>query len=148
MPSEPDQQPPIVLLVDDAEPVRKILERTLAGRGYRLLSAAAPLEALNLLWQEGPVHLAVIDMELPGLSGESLSAALRRLQPDLRVLFVTGDVIVERAEEGPMLLKPFGPDTLSRCVGEYLETGCCEDCTPLIVLESSPASYSRLQDLG
>jgi hypothetical protein len=71
------------------------------------------------------------------LSGETLAGALRRLRPELKVLFVSGDNAPGRTEEGPLLAKPFDQGALARCVGQYLETGCCDDCQPFVTLRSS-----------
>jgi CheY-like chemotaxis protein len=102
---------------------------------YEVRSTGAAMEAIDLVWQaEGTFDLAVIDLQLVGSDGDTLATALRRLQPDLPVLFISGEDAPDRAEEGPLLAKPFGPEALARCVGELLETGCCDGCAPVVEL--------------
>jgi CheY-like chemotaxis protein len=129
---------PTVLVVDDVEPVRRVIARALELAGYEVLSTSGPMEALALIWEAGgTIELAVVDLNLEAMGGETLAAALRRLRPELKVLFVSGDDTPDRTEEGPLLAKPFDQGALARCVGQYLATGCCDDCQPLVSLRSS-----------
>jgi CheY-like chemotaxis protein len=129
---------PTVLLVDDVEAVRRVIARTLEQAGYEVLSTPGPMEALALTWEAGgTIELAVVDLNLEGTTGEALAGALRRLRPELKVLFVSGDNAPDRTEEGPLLAKPFDQGALARCVNQYLATGCCDDCQPVVTLRSS-----------
>jgi CheY-like chemotaxis protein len=122
-----------VLVVDDTDTVRAVIARTLGAPDYEVRSTKSPLEAIDLVWQaEGTFDLAVIDLQLDGTDGDLLAAALRRLQPDLPVLFISGEDAPGRMQEGPLLLKPFGPEAFGRCVREYLETGCCDGCVQVV----------------
>lgn len=124
-----------VLVVEDTETVRTVIARTLAVADYEVCSTASPVEAVDLVWEaQGTFDLAVIDLQLDGVHGDTVAAALLRLQPDLQVLFISGEDAPDRVQEGPLLLKPFGPDVLGRCVREYLETGCCESCVQVVGL--------------
>jgi hypothetical protein len=112
---------PTVLLVDDVEAVRRVIARTLEQAGYEVLSTPGPMEALALTWEAGgTIELAVVDLNLEG-----------------KVLFVSGDNAPDRTEEGPLLAKPFDQGALARCVNQYLATGCCDDCQPVVTLRSS-----------
>ena len=123
-----EPNPPLVLIVDDEDLVRSVLVRSLAREGYGVVPAAGRREAVDLMAQHGrPLDLAIIDMHLDGMGGESLADLLHLRQPELPVLFITGDMVTERRGEGPLLTKPFSPDTFARCVHEYLKTGCLQD---------------------
>lgn len=125
-----------VLVVDDCEAVRGVVLRSLELADYEVRATGTAMEALDLVWQaQGPFDLALIDVHLAGTDGDILAAALRRLQPDLPVLFISGEDVPTRAEEGPLLMKPFGPQVLAQCVSEYLKTGCCHACAPVVGLE-------------
>lgn len=120
-----------VLVAEDTDGVRRMLVRALAVTGYHVLAAAGGLEALDLAWQGGEaLDLAIIDLQLGGDDGQVLAEALQRLRPGLPILFVTGDLDPDRLMDllGPVLLKPFGPKALARCVRDYLATGTCTDC--------------------
>jgi len=131
-----------VLVVEDTDTVRAVIARTLAVADYDVCSTASPMEAIHLVWEaQGTFDLAVIDLQLDGVLGDTVAAALLRLQPDLRVLFISGEDAPDRVQEGPLLLKPFGPDVLDRCVREYLETGCCESCRSVVGVER--AAHNR-----
>jgi len=136
-----------VLVVDDTDSVRSVIARSLGRSGYEVISTGMPAEALHLLWElEGTLDLAVIDLHLAGADGDTLAGALRRLQPELPVLFISGEDAAEPIEDGPLLTKPFGADALVRCVGQYLESGCCDDCGPFVSL--GPAAAAPATNAG
>ena len=81
---------PLILVVDDIEGVRSVLARALVGAGYHVITASSAAEALGLLGQlQVRPDLAVIDLYMPGTSGEELAAELARRHPRLPVLFVS-----------------------------------------------------------
>jgi CheY-like chemotaxis protein len=81
---------PLILVVDDIESVRSVLARALVRAGYHVITASSAPEALGLLDQlQVRPHLAVIDLYMPGASGEELAAELAGLHPRLPVLFVS-----------------------------------------------------------
>jgi CheY-like chemotaxis protein len=81
---------PLILVVDDIESVRSVLARALVRAGYHVITASSATEALGLLDQlQVRPHLAVIDLYMPGASGEELAAELAGLHPRLPVLFVS-----------------------------------------------------------
>ncbi len=110
-----------VLLVEDEAAVRDILLRTLDSAGYRALSARDGQEALELAWERSDIDLIITDVVMPNLSGPQLIAELRRTNPKLRALYISGyteNTIVHHGvpKEGIELLsKPFVPgDLLAR----------------------------------
>jgi CheY-like chemotaxis protein len=81
---------PLILVVDDIESVRSILARALVGAGYHVITASSAAEALGLLDQlQVRPYLAVIDLYMPGTSGEELAAELAERHPRLPILFVS-----------------------------------------------------------
>ena len=125
-----------VLVVDDTDTVRSVIGRTLAAADFDVRSTASAMEAIELVWQaQGTLDLAVVDLQLDGINGDTLAAALGRLQPGLPILFISAEDAPDRTQEGPLLLKPFKPDTLARCVREYLDTGCCDSCPSVVGVE-------------
>ena len=88
--------PPTVLLVDDEAGLRRVLERFLAGNGYRVLSAGTAETAYDLLNTEEADAL-LLDIHLPTMSGLALYLAIIHRWPRLegRVAIMTGDAEAE-----------------------------------------------------
>lgn len=106
-----------VLVVDDEEPIRRLLERALRRRGHEVETAADGREALDCLESNGarPFDRILSDLRMPGLSGEELLARLRARGrgEDTRLVFMTGDhaspeaARVLAAAGVPWIVKPF-----------------------------------------
>ncbi len=108
-----------VLLVEDEELVRMMLQEVLKAAGYVVIDARHGAEALTIADQhQGPIHLLITDMTMPGFSGSELARRLTEKRPDLRVLFISGYTDQEAAQWGKLnqpvqfLQKPFHPDAL------------------------------------
>ncbi|MDD5562428.1 MAG: PAS domain S-box protein [Thermoanaerobaculaceae bacterium] len=103
-----------VLIAEDEEAILRLAERILASHGYRVLTAAAPGDALRLAERYGePIHLLLTDVVMPVMNGRELCERLRTSRAALRVLYMSGytaDVIANRGivEDGVAFLqKPF-----------------------------------------
>jgi two-component system, cell cycle sensor histidine kinase and response regulator CckA len=119
-----------ILLVEDEEGVRRLAREVLQRQGYRVIEAARGDEALAMLMRESPdtVRLLISDIVLPGMSGPDLHERVRRLRPEVDVLFMSGytDRAVQAQEVFPpgtaFLQKPFTPIALARKVREVLDS--------------------------
>ncbi|MGB8061589.1 MAG: response regulator [Candidatus Sulfotelmatobacter sp.] len=113
-----------ILLVEDEAFVRDVTREILQSAGYRVLTAGDGATAKRLYDEFGPeVDLLLTDMTLPGENGGELAARMRRQNPGLRGLFVTGypDQIVVLKDAGEAyLLKPFCSEVLLRKVAELM----------------------------
>jgi two-component system cell cycle sensor histidine kinase/response regulator CckA len=88
-PSEPPQA--VVLVVDDEREIVDIVTRVLANDGYELLTAASGADALAVAAACGrPIDLLLTDLHMPEMSGRGLATELRRTQPGLKVVYLTG----------------------------------------------------------
>jgi two-component system, OmpR family, response regulator len=105
----PSLTPPGVLVADDEESIRNLLQLTLYRDGFRVLVAASGRDALLLAVASGQLHVAVVDRRMPGMSGEETAVALRRLSPRLPVLLMAGEPPSGGLPEGcaEFLQKPF-----------------------------------------
>jgi len=128
-----------VLLVEDAEALRKLANMFLRDSGYRVLTAADGMEALEVARSHsGPIHLLLTDVVMPGINGRVLGERLAPLQPGMKVLYMSGytDSFIAGhgvLEAGAYLLhKPFTQETLARKVREVLDSA-----------ESASASASK-----
>jgi len=112
----------VVLVVEDEASVRSFCCTVLRRFGYRVLEAAGPVEALKTLHQvPEPVQLVLTDITMPGMNGKEMVKRIDRdMQPDLRVLYMSG--YIENREPGLDLLeKPFTSADLLRRVRAALD---------------------------
>ena len=79
-----------ILLVEDEEGLRARNARGLSSRGYTVLEAANGVEAMELIENGGPIDLVVSDVVMPEMDGPTLLKEMRRTNPDLKMIFVSG----------------------------------------------------------
>lgn len=79
----------LVLVVDDEEMVRENLEAYLEDEGFNVVTAASGEAALELLAGVSP-HVGIIDMRLPGMSGNDFILRAHVVRPELKYLIHTG----------------------------------------------------------
>jgi CheY-like chemotaxis protein len=115
-----------ILIVEDQEPVRAVISRTLSGLGYAVQVAADAAQAIDLAAM-APPSLLITDVHLPGLDGPGLAARVTTAHPGVAVLFVSGsagETMVDAGvlgEDAAFLAKPFTSDDLGRRVRELLD---------------------------
>jgi CheY-like chemotaxis protein len=118
-----------VLLVEDEPAVREVAARLLRERGYHVLVAANGDEALQLARSHAKdqIHLLVTDVVMPRLSGKMVADQIKALQPDIKVLFISGytdDTIIHHGAADKSLAflqKPFSPALLAHKIREVLD---------------------------
>ncbi len=103
-----------VLVVEDDEALRSLIKRALEKYGYGVLAACHGREACSLVEQhQGAIQLMITDVVMPGMSGSKLADQLKPLQPDMKVLYMSGyteNAIVHHGildKEINFLQKPF-----------------------------------------
>jgi two-component system cell cycle sensor histidine kinase/response regulator CckA len=135
-PAEPDRAAPrditgqeTILLVEDEEAVRSFAARALKLRGYQVLDASGGEEALELVRRHtGEIHLLITDVVMPNMDGPTLVRAIRRLRPEIAVIFMSGyaEEAFRRNDENAAALhflpKPFGLKQLAAKVKDVLST--------------------------
>ena len=116
-----------VLLVEDDDRVRALVATMLRKNGYNVLLSSAADQALEIaLRHQGPIHLLLTDVVMPGLSGRMLSERLTGAHPETRVLYMSGysQEAVQRHGVGKgasqFIQKPFSIDALAHKVRETL----------------------------
>jgi len=119
-----------LLLVEDEDQVRRIVQEILEQQGYDVLAAANGEEALKLAELHGSkIHLLMTDVVMPQMSGRELAEELTALQPKLKVLYMSGytdDAIVRHGlldASLSFIQKPFDAATAARKVREVLDSG-------------------------
>jgi two-component system cell cycle sensor histidine kinase/response regulator CckA len=116
-----------ILVVEDEQGIRDVTCSYLSTKGYQVLQASNPVEALRIFSEvKKPIHLMLTDMIMPGGDGPELAAAVREMGRQLPVIFMSG-YADRRVDAGAMgsdgiyLQKPFSLSTLARAVRSALE---------------------------
>jgi two-component system, cell cycle sensor histidine kinase and response regulator CckA len=117
-----------ILLVEDEPDILNLCKHTLEQIGYIVLSAATPVEALNIAeTHDGSIDLLLTDIMLPGMTGCELSQKLISSRPGLKTLFMSGyannTVLAghEECDDGVNFIqKPFSIKTLATSVEQML----------------------------
>ena len=119
-----------ILLVEDEQAVRDLARSVLKRGGYTVLAACDGEEALRLSKNHaGDIHLMITDNIMPGMRGHELADVMRKLRPQIKVLFISGytdDAAIHRGvlvEGIQFLQKPFTPDALARKARSVLDVG-------------------------
>jgi CheY-like chemotaxis protein len=117
-----------ILLAEDEEAIRALVERTLKELGYNVLVARNGEEAIEIFRRNKEIALAVLDVVMPRKGGKEAFEEMHKANPNLKVIFMSGytanaihDSFVLIADM-PFLQKPFGPTILARKVREVLDT--------------------------
>ena len=85
-------QQPLVLVVDDEALIRQMEIRILQSGGYRTMEAGSGLEAIRMLDEGIDVDLLIADLEMPELTGDVMVRRIHAARPNLKVLYVTGNI--------------------------------------------------------
>jgi PAS domain S-box-containing protein len=115
----------LVLLIDDEDSVRSLARRVLERSGYDVLEASSGEEALALFAEHAAgIRAVVLDLTMPGMSGEAAFQQLRQVRPDLPVIVSSG---YAPDDDGtmtgvPFLAKPYKPAELVKVIREAISS--------------------------
>ncbi len=117
-----------ILLVEDEQDVRELSDEFLRRQGYRVLSADSGEQARTLAAaHDGPIHLLITDLIMPGMSGCELAEHLQANRPEIKVIFTSGYADEAALQHclgksgAAFLQKPFPLHVLARKIREVLE---------------------------
>ncbi len=117
----------VILILEDDADVSAYISAVLGGLDFRVLAAPDASSALRILEEEGPVDLLLSDVVLPGgVSGPEFAIKAKDIQPQLRVIFMTGYVsdtwVHEKLPETAktVLNKPFRREELVKAIHNTL----------------------------
>ncbi len=119
-------EPKTVLVVDDDESLRRIVEYNLSEEGYRVLVAPDGAAGLRA-FQEASVDLVVTDVRMPDMDGVELLTRIKTMQPEVPVIMLTAHGTINSAVEAmkvgafDYLTKPFNRDQLKAAVRKAME---------------------------
>ena len=117
-----------VMLVEDEDTVRAVAERALTRAGYTVTTASDGEEGLELVQAGGEFDLVVSDVVMPVMDGPAMAKAIRKLHPEMPVLFMSGYAEEQLRKEIHLegvhfLPKPFSVQQISDKVGGVLSGG-------------------------
>lgn len=117
-------EPLNILVIDDEAELRNLFGRLLNGEQHQVVLAESAEEGLQLL-PHWTFHIAFVDQQLPGMEGLVLGEYLRRNNPDMSIMMMTGsgDPRVERRSRDlalKFMAKPFGIGEILGAIEEYL----------------------------
>ena len=116
-----------VLLVDDEPAVRRVATRMLQDVGLEVVEATDGVDALEIFRREGSeIDAVVMDITMPRMDGQAALQEMRKLDPGVRALLVTGNVqdveLVEQTMGVPLLTKPYRAQELQAVLSEIMQT--------------------------
>jgi CheY-like chemotaxis protein len=108
--------PRSILVADDNRGFAELVRATLEEEGYDVVTAATGLAAVACM-QKNEIDVAVLDVLMPGISGDAVAERLLQINPKLRVLLMTGSDEPFASGSGlPVLRKPFPQEELIAAV--------------------------------
>jgi two-component system, cell cycle sensor histidine kinase and response regulator CckA len=124
-----------LLIVDDELSLRTLLSSALATKGYRTVTAANGLEAIDCLADLArPIDAVLLDLNMAGATGMEVLKVLRACRPDTRVLVISGHITpevhsqLEEIGQTAIIQKPYTLDEVGRQLRRLLDArGPAED---------------------
>ena len=117
-----------ILVADDEENIREITRATLEKFGYQVLTANDGTDALALYAQNGAeIALVLTDMAMPFMDGAATIRALRKLNPNLKIIAASGLMNTEQTTEiqtlniNAFLAKPYTAEKLLTSIAKILQ---------------------------
>ena len=119
---------PLILVVDDEEPLLKLLRVNLTADGYRVITASNGISALTLLEEQKP-DLILMDILMPNMDGYQACSMIKRDKStrSIPVVMLTGlgyehnKKLAEEAGADGYITKPFTQKELLDTIGKFLE---------------------------
>ncbi len=139
-----------ILVIDDDESLRRVLEYNLAQEGYAVLTAASGEQGLELLNKEG-ADLVLTDVRMAGMNGLQVMEEVRKTDPNVQVIIITAFGTIEMAVEAMKagafhyISKPFNRDELKLTIRKALELKALQKEN--VVLRQALKSGTELDNL-
>jgi signal transduction histidine kinase/ActR/RegA family two-component response regulator len=132
-------KPISILLVDDEQLLRRSFGRLLRQHGFQVTEAAGGAEALSL-YENDKHDLVILDLDMPGMSGEATQVELLRRSPEARIMFASGhadprrELVVRERGARAFLQKPYEIEVLVATIHQVMRQNLFHDERTLIGL--------------
>jgi CheY-like chemotaxis protein len=113
----------MLIVVEDDDGVRVLVEELLLDRGYNVISAQTGAEGLDRIRHEPRLSLMITDIRMPGIDGWELARRAMEMRADLKVLYITGYPGEQRPDDappGPLLRKPWRAGEFYECLEQLI----------------------------
>ncbi len=118
-----------ILLVEDDTGLRFLVKKSLELSGYNVITAEDSVTANDQTKRRwGIVDLILADINLPGLSGGEYAAYLKAINPDLKIIYMSGAPVTDqavqqhlRSDSATFLAKPFTLEEMTQAIQKALE---------------------------
>jgi two-component system NtrC family response regulator len=151
---------PLILLIDDDDSLRRVMEFSLTEAGYKVQAAVSGEEGLAL-FEMGPFDAVITDITMPGMSGMEVLAKIHERDKGLPVLVITAYGTIESAVEAmkkgafDYITKPFNRDELRLTLDKALRMRRLEkenvelraEITDRYCFESIVGSSEKIKDV-
>jgi CheY-like chemotaxis protein len=122
----------VILVAEDDPVIRNLVRLMLSKEGYSVLTAGDGMEAVEVCKGfADQIHLLLTDVRMPRMDGWTLAEEIRKIQPEVKVVVMTGyttETIRRENRPDAFLRKPFVPPTLLRCVQRVLASPGPVEC--------------------
>ncbi len=123
-----DGQPSTILIVDDEQGLREMLEEILQGKGYSVMTASNGIDAVKIYQSHcEQIDIVISDLGMPLMGGEEVFKKLAEINPEVKMVFMTG-YLDESSRSGMLrhgvkniIHKPFRIEEILECVSHVLE---------------------------
>jgi PAS domain S-box-containing protein len=126
-----------ILLVEDEDAIRKVLQASLEQDGYRVMTAANGIEGIEAeVEADGDIDLILTDLIMPRMGGLEMARLTLEARPNAKFIFMTGQPerglahYSELLGQLPFIQKPFAPDSLKRLIRDVLESKTGQEIRP------------------
>ena len=146
-----------ILVVDDEERIRTLMQEVLVSAGHHVLAAAGVRTALELLAQHQSLDLVITDLVMPDKEGIELIREIRGRYPQVKIIAVSGAFggqFLKTAEylgADATLAKPFQQETLLETVGRIFNVDSSAtapaDARKLLLVDDDPAVLRYLESI-
>ena len=123
----------MLIVVEDEEGVRALLEELLRDRGYSVITAENGTQGLDLVEREPNLRLIITDIRMPGIDGWEFARRAMQVRSDIKVVYITGFAGERRPDDappGPLLRKPWRAREFFRCIEQLIGSGSGEGYGP------------------
>ena len=113
-----------VLVVEDEEGIREVIAMLLSHLNYSVICAACGADAIEKFKKhQGSIDVLLTDVVMPGMNGLKVAETLAALDPDLKIIIMSGYPGGDGSEERgvPFLQKPFTSEKLAKTLRELMD---------------------------